>query len=247
MVDESIYLPSEKRSTTVNIAKETKNNPNPNPNPNPNQKQKQKQKKKKKTKVKNNDDNNTNENNENSENNNNNNSNKKKKKKKNSSKNKNKNIAKPYSMFPALHQRVVDALADEISPTPWFKGQDSSGSSNRGSNKEYATNVMGKFRCWSNACPAGVWSSKKVAILIRGYPRNGYDAQVFNQRCRSCDRLGVLTLDEDSYVERITFRLRRWAGVQVEPQEYSRSKEGPPHERNLCEGCKRGICRWDYE
>jgi hypothetical protein len=91
-------------------------------------------------------------------------------------------------------------------------------------------------------CDTNGWSSKKVAILIRGYAENGYNATVFNQRCRTCDQLGTLALDEKSYVERVAYRIQRWAGVQVE-QPYYASKGGKPHKRELCEGCKKGVCR----
>lgn len=88
-----------------------------------------------------------------------------------------------------------------------------------------------------------------VTILIRGYPGNGYNAVVFNQRCKSCNWLGVFTLDKNSYVNRVAYRLKKWAGVHVEKQHYN-GKTGPPHESDLCEGCKRGVCMqmddWEY-
>lgn len=81
-----------------------------------------------------------------------------------------------------------------------------------------------------------------VAILIRGYPGNGYNALVFNQRCKSCNWLGNLKLDKESNVDRVVYRLKKWADVPVE-QPFFNHKEGPPHESALCEGCKRGVCR----
>ena len=147
-------------------------------------------------------------------------------------------------MFPSLHQDVVNAVSDEITST-WFHDKDS----DRDSNNEYSTHVMGKFNCNNNACSTDGWGSKKVAILIRGYPMNGYNAVVFNQRCRACNRLGTLVLDEKSYVDRVAYRLKKWAGIQIE-QRYYAPKEGLPHARNLCEGCRRGVCRqtnvWEY-
>ena len=140
-------------------------------------------------------------------------------------------------MFPRLHKKVLNAVSGEIQPT-WF--------SKKGSNykftQEYSTYVMGKFTCGNNACSRAGWSSKKVAINIRRYPNNGYNAVVFNQRCEYCDRLGTLTLDEKSYVERMSYRLRRWAGIPTEEQHYTQ-KEGLPHKSELCEGCKRGYCQ----
>ncbi|KAF1956998.1 hypothetical protein CC80DRAFT_394983, partial [Byssothecium circinans] len=140
-------------------------------------------------------------------------------------------------MFPSLHQNVANAVSDKIASTR-FHGKDD----DRDSTNEYSTHVMGKFRCNNQACSTGGWGSKKVAILIRRYPKNGYNAVVFNQRCRSCNRLGTLTLDEESYVDRVAYRLKKWAGVPMEQQQYTR-KEGLPHESSLCEGCKRGVCR----
>ena len=147
-------------------------------------------------------------------------------------------------MFPSLHQDVVNAVSDEITST-WFHKEDS----DKNSNNEYSTHVMAKFKCNNDACSTGGWGSKKVAILIKGYPGNGYSAVVFNQRCKSCNQLGTLSLDKKSYVDRVTHRLKKWAGVPMEQQYYA-SKEGLPHERDLCEGCKRGVCRqtndWEY-
>ena len=46
----------------------------------------------------------------------------------------------------------------------------------------------------------GGWGSKKVAILIRRYPKNGYNTIVFNQRYKSYNQLGTLTLDKELYI-----------------------------------------------
>ncbi|KAI1491150.1 zinc-binding domain-containing protein [Biscogniauxia mediterranea] len=139
-------------------------------------------------------------------------------------------------MFPSLHQRVLNTVFDEV-PSVWFNENDTT----ENSKKECQTSVMGKFQCDNSRCSKNGWSSKKVCILIRGYPKNGYNAVVFNQRCKSCNQLGTLTLDEDSYVERVTYRLRKWAGVPVTPPYYNR-KQTLPHKQEFCEGCKRGYC-----
>jgi hypothetical protein len=149
---------------------------------------------------------------------------------------KSKGETKTSFMFPLLHQHVVNAVSDKIAST-WFHQNDS----DTDSNNERSTHVMGKFKCNNNACSKGGWASKKVTIFIRGYPRNGYNAVVFNQRCKSCNRLGTLTLDEKSYVDRVAYRLKKWAGVPMEPQDHA-PKGGPPHESNFCEGCKKGVC-----
>lgn len=137
--------------------------------------------------------------------------------------------------FPRLHQKVSSLVSDDIGSI-WFNRQ-----AGGNFNNEHLSCVMGKFKCNSNSCLNKGWSSKKVSIRIRGYPNNGYNAVVFNQRCESCKRLGIMTLDETSYVERVSYRIKKWAGVPVEkPPDASK---GPPHRSELCEGCKRGYCR----
>jgi hypothetical protein len=48
-------------------------------------------------------------------------------------------------------------------------------------------------------------------------------------------------MDEESYIERISYRIKRWAGVEVMQPDYDR-KLTKPHEQDYCEGCKRGKC-----
>ncbi|KAK1624559.1 zinc-binding domain-containing protein [Colletotrichum phormii] len=139
--------------------------------------------------------------------------------------------------YPFLHKAVSNAVSNDL-PSTWFNKNGSKESPNN----EYSTNVMGKFKCDNTSCPNITWTSKKVAIVIKGYHGNGYDAVVFNQRCMSCKELGSFTLDKQSYVERIAYRLKRWAGVEMEQPFYA-GKEGPPHQIDLCEGCKRGYCQ----
>ena len=144
--------------------------------------------------------------------------------------------AKVSYTYPSLHKEVSLAISGEISKI-WFNNQKASRANN-----EYSTTVMGKFICKNGKCPKHGWSSKKVAILIKGYAGNGYSAIVFNQRCQSCNELGILTIDKQSYIERVAYRLKKWAGVRVDEQ-YFVSQEGLPHKPELCEGCKRGYCQ----
>ncbi|KAI1414348.1 zinc-binding domain-containing protein [Hypoxylon sp. FL1857] len=141
--------------------------------------------------------------------------------------------------YQSLHRNVAEAVSDEI-PKTWFNSKDDKPS------KIYTTHVMGKFKCKNGGCSNNGWGSKKVAIRIVGYPGNGYNATVYSQRCRSCNKFGAFTLDEDSYVERVAYRLKKWAGVDMEIQPYTRN-EGPPHKRALCEGCRLGICTEGFE
>ncbi|KIX98871.1 uncharacterized protein Z520_05332 [Fonsecaea multimorphosa CBS 102226] len=147
-------------------------------------------------------------------------------------------------MFPELHEDIENAISHNLTVKWVFRSKD-----DRNAHREYSTHVMGRFRCTNRSCDMSGWASKKVAILIRGYASNGYNAVVFNQRCKTCDTLGSLTLDEKSYIERVAYRIQKWAGVEVEQPHYV-SKKGLPHRQELCEGCKRGICRqmsdWEH-
>lgn len=139
--------------------------------------------------------------------------------------------------FPQFHRLVEKAVETHFSCV-WVRKSAGDTSADR----EYATHVMGRFQCLDTTCDTNGWTSKKVAILIRGYANNGYNAVVFNQRCRRCNHLGTLSLDKESYVARVAYRLQKWAGIPLRPPYYN-SEGGPPHEQSLCEGCRRGVCR----
>ena len=126
---------------------------------------------------------------------------------------KNKSGKRTSFMFPALHRQIAIAVSDDNIST-WFHKKDS----DEGSNNEYSTHVMGRFKCNNNACSTEGWSSKMVAISIRGYARNGYNAVVFNQRCMACETLGTLTVDVESYVSRVAYIIKKWAGVPMAQQ-----------------------------
>lgn len=87
-------------------------------------------------------------------------------------------------------------------------------------------------------------SSKIVGIEILKFGGNTYNAIIFNQRCRVCDTLGFFRLHEGSYVERVVYRLKKWAGIKVEKPLYNGHRRGPEHESRLCEGCKVGKCKY---
>ena len=106
--------------------------------------------------------------------------------------------------------------------------------------QDYDTNIMGRFACHNQACSSRGWASKRVAITIRMYPGEQYNARVYYQHCKACDMVSKPRLD-DSYAERVAYRLKKWRGVKMEVPEYSgRSKS--PHKSELCEGCKHGHC-----
>jgi hypothetical protein len=143
---------------------------------------------------------------------------------------------KPYEMFPELHRKVLEAISGAMNPPRFTHKNSDDGATNL---KE--TNAMGKFEC-NNHPRTRIWPSKIVTTVIRKYPGNEYSVVVYKQRCRSCNELGTLFLDEDSYVERVAYRLKKWAGVPMEIPPYEK-KEGRPHKRELCEGCKAGHCQ----
>lgn len=140
-----------------------------------------------------------------------------------------------FFTFPELHYSVAEAVAPLIIST-WFNNDIDAHFNNK-----HITCVMGRFTCGNNACRKKRWTSKVVATWIQGYTRHGYNAIVFNQRCESCNCLGSFKLDERSYIDRIAYRLKKWAGVIVEPPPFF-PKITPPHEKDLCEGCKVGKC-----
>jgi Zinc-binding domain len=144
--------------------------------------------------------------------------------------------AKPWSMYPSLHDDVSDLLQEDGLFFDFHEEDD-----DEGCTKDYDTNIMGRFNCHNSACPARGWSSKKIAIRIRMYSHEEYNARVYFQRCKSCQKLSEPLLDETSYAERVAYRLKKWCGVRVDTPSYSGRSDGP-HRRDLCEGCKQGHC-----
>lgn len=147
-------------------------------------------------------------------------------------------------MFPSLHEDVVNALSESgIAFHTWFNNKEI----DKTMMEYYLTFVMGRFDCRNRKCPQDGWSSKKIAISIQRFPNFGYNAIVYKQRCKVCDKLGTLRLNENSYIERVAYRLKRWAGVPMEDSVNPLSvlmqpQVGPPHMSEFCEGCKAGRC-----
>ncbi|KAK8007208.1 hypothetical protein PG989_001198 [Apiospora arundinis] len=138
-----------------------------------------------------------------------------------------------FFMFPWLHKRVSDAVSKKIVPISFNKKSIGPISFNKEARYEdalntYSTKVMGRFECKNESCTRKVWSSKMVAIVIRKYTEQRYDAVVFNQRCKSCNSLGAFRLDEGSYIERVSYRLIKWAGLPQEQMPFEEKTGGPP-------------------
>ncbi|KAL6704446.1 hypothetical protein ACN47E_008190 [Coniothyrium glycines] len=142
--------------------------------------------------------------------------------------------AKKWSLYPSLHDEVSTLLSED---SLWFifHEQDDTHSCTN----SYDTNIMGKFTCSNTACLA-VWSSKQIAITIRSYSPARYNARVYFQSCKKCQKMGEPQLDH-SYAERVAYRLKKWSGVQMEIPPFSGQSNGP-HRSDLCEGCKEGHC-----
>ena len=137
-------------------------------------------------------------------------------------------------MHPLRHGEV-SALLQEHNLSFRFRASDDKG------NREYDTNIMGRFQCKNLHCTKSGWSSKQIAITIRLYADSQYNAKVYHQSCKSCLTLSEPELDE-SYAERVAYRLMKWSGLSMESPQYSDKSRGP-HERSLCEGCKLGHCK----
>ncbi|KAG0267225.1 hypothetical protein DFQ27_009006 [Actinomortierella ambigua] len=140
-------------------------------------------------------------------------------------------------MYPELTENVEELLMKPFS----FYEVDDSGSA---AIKEYDTFVAGTFDCSNKRCSKKKWSSGKVAISIRMYGGDQYNARIHHQRCRRCDSLSRPALEADTYGERVSYRLNKWSGFKVVNPGQG-SKTTPPHDCDNCEGCKIGRCRHD--
>lgn len=140
-----------------------------------------------------------------------------------------------WFMYQTLHDDVSRLLEENDLHFDFHENDDT-----RTCIKEYDTNIMGRFTCHNRACGSNGWSSRRVAITIRMYHGARYNARVYNQHCRGCNELGNPRLD-DSYAERVAYRLKKWCGIEMDRPTHSGPSKGP-HQSNLCEGCKNGHC-----
>jgi len=142
---------------------------------------------------------------------------------------------KKWSMYPSLHNDVSILLREHSLFFQFYEKDDGKNYEN-----EYDTNIMGRFVCRNSTCSARAWSSKQIAITIRSYPGERYNARVYHQYCKSCGMPSKPYLDV-SYAERVAYRIKKWCGVQMEVPPFSGRSDGP-HRSDLCEGCKQGHC-----
>lgn len=143
----------------------------------------------------------------------------------------------PWSMHPDLHEEVSQHLeANGLSVEFYEEGEPEDPI------QDYDTKIMGAFTCPNQSCRIQRWYSRTIAISIQLYDDEQYNAIVWHQRCRKCESIGSLELDVQSYVDRVVYRLGKWLGLHAQPPPFSENG-GPPHKRELCEGCKRGHCQ----
>ncbi|ORX98829.1 zinc-binding domain-domain-containing protein [Clohesyomyces aquaticus] len=142
---------------------------------------------------------------------------------------------KKWSMYPSLDDEVSNLLRED-NLVFTFHPNDEENTCLNG----YDTNVMGRFACRNKNCTA-VWTSKQIAITIRRYPNERYNARVYHQSCKRCLMTFKPQLDHESYAERVAYRIKKWCGVKMEAPPFKGRSDGP-HRSDLCEGCKQGRC-----
>ena len=128
---------------------------------------------------------------------------------------------------PDLHGDVEKALLDELL---FFTFHDEDNDDD--CIGDHDTNIMGKFVCSNKSC-GKKWSSRVIAITIRHYPEQRYNARVYHQHCKRCGFLGYPTLDK-TYSERVSYRIKKWCGVEMERPPFSRGLDNKRlHESDL--------------
>ena len=145
-------------------------------------------------------------------------------------------MPKSWSTYPMLHDQVSSLLENDGLSFSFHAFDDTMGAI-----RDYDTHIMGRFTCRNKRCSSSGWSSKKIAMTIRLYAGNQYNARVYHQRCERCSSISKPTLD-DSYAQRVAYRLKKWHGIELEPPPHSSQSKGP-HQSALCEGCRDGHCR----
>ena len=146
-------------------------------------------------------------------------------------------LDKSWSMYPALHDSVSRLLKEAGLSFTFFEIDE-----DEGSIEKYDTNIKGRFKCPNKDCPQPGWGSLLIAITIRMYSERRYNARVYHQRCKVCESLSQ-PFPDDSYAERIAYRLKKWSGIKMEPPSYTARTSNRPHESALCEGCRHGHCK----
>ncbi|KAG0249857.1 hypothetical protein BG011_008867, partial [Mortierella polycephala] len=150
-----------------------------------------------------------------------------------------KSMPSSSSMYPELFESVDEYLRKPFT----FYNVDDDGLQ---ALKEFDTFVSGVFRC-STRCSNRGWSSGKIAISIRLYDHDQYNARIYHQHCRGCGALSRPTLDSSTYSERVSYRLNKWCGFIMDNPRHGSRKTTPPHDCENCEGCALGRCPHDKD
>lgn len=108
---------------------------------------------------------------------------------------------------------------------------------------EWTTKIPGHFICHNRHCRWS-WKSQAVGILIRRYTGHKYNARVYWQACRRCDKFTQPNFHlspRNAYEEHIAYAIKAWNGVTAKLPRYPRPPSGP-HRIELCGGCQSGRC-----
>ncbi|KAL4870730.1 hypothetical protein BDV12DRAFT_195202 [Aspergillus spectabilis] len=146
---------------------------------------------------------------------------------------------KTFSMYPNLHPYVSDFLE---STNPELEFSFHTDDNDDTCTHDRITTVMGSFACHNPRCTNPGWYSKKVAITIRMYDGDQYNARVYYQRCMNCNFLAKPKLNKECYAERVVYWIKRWCGVEFEDKAPVYKGKKKPHQKMFCEGCKAGRC-----
>ncbi|KAI0903596.1 zinc-binding domain-containing protein [Ustulina deusta] len=150
---------------------------------------------------------------------------------------KNKPKEKTSSMHPLKHPEVSRLLEEDNLSFTFNNDDDEDGCIG-----SQDSAVMGRFRCHNPKCEKDGWGSRQIAICIRLYRQQQYNAVVYHQHCKKCDFLAKPILDDDTYAERVAYWLKKWSGIRP-PKPPRSNKRQKPHEEELCEGCQAGHCQ----
>ncbi|KAI9373340.1 zinc-binding domain-containing protein, partial [Aspergillus egyptiacus] len=137
---------------------------------------------------------------------------------------------KAPSMYPILHDTITALLEQS---NPYLKFTFHPTDDDASATHKYNTNITGHFTCHNPHCPNPGWASKVIAVTIRMYPGNRYNARVYHQRCKTCQGVFRPKVDGETYAERIFYRLQKWCGVEVEKVDYRGARGKKPHQRGL--------------
>ncbi|KAF5562874.1 hypothetical protein FNAPI_2982 [Fusarium napiforme] len=140
------------------------------------------------------------------------------------------------SMYPELHGLIAEYLEEDgLSYT--FR-QDYQKINIK---RVFDSKVVGKFECSRLGCTNRSWESNSIAIRIREYEGNQYNVKVYHQQCKRCNRYTRPEIEILSYVDRVSFRIKKWNGIDAKPIPIDVVHKRDHMER-LCEGCKKGHC-----